>query len=140
MALYLSSILNGDVDIPAVKDWLAGRQTLPPPALDVTSPRSPASEACWPNFTADQFQVVLLNYVKEEADVAFHASEKHASDVHAKLEVKGVSNARDAKTCHVGQTSVTTPLGDVNDSSFPALSFQSNKVPGAKGCRLGEAS
>ena len=128
MALYLSSILNGNVDIPAVKDWLAGCQTLPPPALSVTSPGSPASETCWPNFTADQFQVILLNYVKEEADVAFLALEKHASDVHAKLEVKGVRNARDAKTRHAGQLSATTPLGVVDDSSFPALSFQSDKV------------
>lgn len=127
MASYLSSILNGDVQLPSVKQWIAGSSSLPPAPSSETSPRSPSSAGVWPNFTVDQFRVVLLNHVKEEADKVFFAQEKQAAETHAKAQVVKDDSLRDTKSRPVASKLLAHP-GVVNDSSFPALAFQFNKA------------
>ncbi len=128
MAAYLSSILDGDVNLPVLKQWLAGHIALPPPPSHVTSPHSPSSAGHWPNISAEYFRVLVLNHVKEEADVVFLASEKHASDMHAKnIQPANEMNKRATKSWLVNSKPLAPP-GSVNDNNFPALSVQYGKV------------
>lgn len=127
MAAYISSILRGEVELLLVKQWIIGGSDLPPAPFSVLSPRSPSSAGEWPNITAEQFRVVLLNYVKEEADAIFLSSERHAADLHAKGQVAKEQSTQDPRSWHGDSNPLTAP-GTVNDNSFPALSFQSTKV------------
>ncbi len=128
MTAYLSSILDGDVDLPALKQWLAGHIALPPPPSHMTSPYSPSSAGHWPNISAEYFRVLLLNHVKEEVEMVFLASEKHASDMHAKhVQPTNETNKRATRAWLVGSKPLAPP-GSVNDNTFPALSVQSGKV------------
>lgn len=127
MTAYLSSILDGDVDIPALKQWLAGHNALPPAPSHVTLPYSPSSAGQWPKISAEYFRVLLLNQVKEEADVVFLASEKHASDMHAKNVQPTNENKRATRSSLVGSKPLAPP-GSVNDNNFPTLSVQYGKV------------
>lgn len=128
MAAYLSSILDGDVDLPALKQWLAGHVALPPASSHVILPYSPSSAGHWPNISAEYFRVLLLNHVKEEADVVFLASEKHAGDMHAKnVQPTNETNTRATRSWLAGSKPLAPP-GSVNDNNFPALSVQCGKV------------
>ena len=128
MTAYLFSILDGDVDIPALKQWLTGHSALPPAPSHVTLPYSPSSADQWPNISAEYFRILLLNHVKEEADVVFLASEKHAGDMHAKnVQPTNETNTRAARSWLAGSKPLAPP-GSVNDNNFPALSVQCGKV------------
>ncbi|KAA6417830.1 MAG: hypothetical protein FRX49_12186 [Trebouxia sp. A1-2] len=127
MTAYLSSILDGDVHLPALKQWLAGHIALPPPPPHVTSPYSPSSAGHWPNISAEYFRVLLLNHVKEEAEVVFLATEKHASDMHARnVQPTDETNKGATRSWLVGSKPLAPP-GSVNEINFPALSVQYGK-------------
>ena len=69
-----------------------------------------------------------MNHVKEEADVVFLASEKHAGDMHAKnVQPTNETNTRATRSWLAGSKPLAPP-GSVNDNNFPALSVQCGKV------------
>ena len=124
MAAYLANVLEGDVDLALVKVWMSEGSGLPPAPSIATSPRSPTSSDHWPQLTADHFRVLLLNHVKEEADIIFVAAEQHAitSQVIASDKV-----LNDPTACHAAAQR-SRPPGLVDESSFPTLSILPTKV------------
>lgn len=127
MTSYLTNVLEGVVDIGQVKQWISGGSGLPPATSVATSPRSPTSSD-QPQLTVDQFRVLLLNLVKEEADIIFLAAEQQASHLQLSASEKILT---DAKTCHANSHS-SRPPGLLNESNFPTLSIVPTKV--GKGC------
>ena len=126
MAAYLQGILAGDVDLDAVKLWIAGGTGLPPLPATVGSPQSPPISNGLRDTTAEQLRALALNYVKEQADVLFLASEKQAAEAN--------SDAQLAQSKHGSRVPwpadhkrASTP-GLVTEHSFPSLSVKSGKV------------
>ena len=76
--------------------------------------------------TADQFRVLLLNFVKEEADMIFLAAEQQAVAMHAQATPSN-RLGKDPKAWHA-TTQPSAPPGAVTDSSFPSLSIMPTKV------------
>lgn len=130
MGSYLASVLDGDVDLVALKRWMCQGNGLPPAPSFATSPRSPTSDQ-WPHLTADSFRVLLLNSIKEEADLIFLAAE-HTAAVPATVSDREVQHS---KARHVtAQPSQLPGLGDEN--SFPTLSIVPTTVGTNKLCDL----
>lgn len=131
MTSYLTSVLEGVVDMAQVKQWISQGNGLPPATSVATSPRSPISSD-QPQFTVDQFRVLLLNLVKEEADNIFLAAEQQALNSHPQLPEKLF---RDAKTCHANSHPLRPP-GLLNESNFPTLSIVPTKVSKTAFCNI----
>lgn len=125
MTSYLKYVLEGVVDVGQVKQWISEGSGLPPATSVATSPRSPTSSD-QPQLTVDQFRVLLLNLVKEEADIIFLAAEHQALNSHSQLSASE-NVMRDAKTCHANSHS-SRPPGLLNESNFPTLSIMPTKV------------
>lgn len=128
MGSYLASVLEGDVDLAALKRWMCEGNGLPPAPSFATSPRSPTSDQ-WPHLTADYFRVLLLNFIKEEADLIFLAAE-HTVPVTIPASLVPHSKAR-----HVS-AQPSRPPGLVDDNSFPTLSMVPTKVGTYDLCKL----
>lgn len=125
MTSYLANVLEGNIDVAQVKQWISEGNGLPPADSLATSPRSPASSD-QPQLTADRFKVLLLNHVKEEADKIFLAAEQQATSSHAHLTVSD-KLSRDSKSCYATAHPPQTP-GIVDERSFPSLSIVPTKV------------
>ena len=123
MHSYLTSVLQGDVDLPLVKQWISEGCALPPAPSTVVSPRTPTSSDHWPQLTADHFRVMLLNHVKEEADKIFLAAECQAVALHT----KATQAAKESEARHAASHAAAFP-GLVNDSTFPSLNIKPTKV------------
>ena len=126
MAEYLHSVLAGDIELDSVKDWIAGSSGLPPTPLGSGSPRSPPTSTNALVITAEQLRAETLNYVKEQADLLFLASDKRVAEANAAAQAgKGRGNSKPAWPA--GHARSQAP-GLVTENSFPALAVASGKV------------
>ena len=125
MTSYLANVLEGSVDLAQVKHWISEGSGLPPAGSVSTCPRSPTFSD-QPQLTADRFKVLLLNYVKEEADNIYLAAEQQATSSNKQLTVSD-KLSRDSKECYAIAHPSRTP-GLVDESSFPSLSIVPTKV------------
>ena len=126
MADYLHSVLAGDVELDPVKHWIAGSSGLPPTPSGSGSPRSPPTSSTALVITPEQLRAETLNYVKEQADLLFLASDKCVAEANSAAQAgTGKSNHKSAWPS--GHARSQTP-GLVTENSFPALAVASGKV------------
>ena len=124
MGSYLASVLEGHVDLASLKHWMCEGSGLPPAPSFATSPRSPRSDE-WPHLTADYFRVILLNFIKEEADLIFLAAEHVPGTISDKVIQKPKP-----------RQGTSQPPGLVDENSFPTLSIVPTKVGTQELCNI----
>lgn len=124
MASCVHEVLQGNVSVAEVKAWLAQPCPVPPAPFSggPDSPCSPSRLGSLINVTPEQFRVLVLNHVKEEAEAIFAAAEQQAAAAQHQA-----TSAQHPKPICTSHQKPTAP-GAVSDMAFPALPVHSDKV------------
>lgn len=119
MSAYLQRVLQGEILLLDIKEWLTRNTGLPPGphCHSPSSPCSPFASSSHPSLSPHEFRVNVLNYVKEEAEVVFAAAEQRAA-----AQQLAIASTQTIKPKPV------PPPGAVSDTAFPTLSGQPHKV------------